>query len=382
MESVVAVRPGYTSGHLDPDNAAARPQGSLQLHYRLYNGHTAHSAALLTASIGDGVMAPVHREIKLPEYLDQATGVFDLIGSWPNPFPSALFGFHRVTLDLWAVDLGGQPLPAEVQTNPPDTRLFLRGSGDTGSLYLEPGCRSSGGLEWSELKSFSVTPSTVDLDASGKRIAPGQKVTVKWDCADAALPATQFGYPGSWRGVWIYGPWRLPDPTGQIFSPVQSGQLVLDMGGKEYWSGMGVFVAPYAYSLTSCNFAPRFIELVGIQPTVPPPPPAPAELFGDTWYEPAFIHPGTPFTVHFTAINGGGTATGPFVARLQLGNGVQTEDVDIPSISPGSAQDIYWPFNSGLAAGNHWFYCYLDWTNAVTEVSKLNNTISLGMIVG
>jgi hypothetical protein len=378
MESVVAVRPGYTSGVMDPDNAAARPAGSLRVSYRLYNGHRLHSAALLTGYIADGVMAPVHQEINLPDFLDQATGVIELVGPWPNPFPPGLFGFHRVSLDLWAVDPSGQPLPAEFQTDPPDMRRFLRGSGDSGSLYVEPGCRSDGGLEWSELKSFSVAPTTLDLDSTGQRFAAGQKVRVEWNCTAGGPPATQYGYPGSWRGVWINGQWFWPDFT-QIHGPLQADHVMVDLGGKPFWPGIGLTISPY---YPYCGFAPQTIVLTGRQPTLEPPPTPPIDLVAtNPWYEPTFIHPGTPFTVHFTAINAGGTASGPFVATLVRGNGAQTEDVNIPSLPPGFALDIPWPFTGGLGAGDHYFQCILDSGFAVAEVTKLNNVTAIGIIV-
>lgn len=103
--------------------------------------------------------------------------------------------------------------------------------------------------------------------------------------------------------------------------------------------------------------------------------PPPANLaFITTWMEPTERPgPGQPFTVYFSFYNGGGTATGTFTIRLQLDNGTAYSDIAAPSYAPGAGDVVFWTFPSGLPAGSHWFYAYLDVFNNVAEISEKDN---------
>jgi hypothetical protein len=103
--------------------------------------------------------------------------------------------------------------------------------------------------------------------------------------------------------------------------------------------------------------------------------PLPANLaFINTWMEPTqFPTVGSSFTVYFSFFNGGGTATGNFTIRLQLDNGAAYKDVAAPSYAPGTGDVVYWLFPTGLPAGNHFVYAYLDVFNKVAEVSESDN---------
>jgi hypothetical protein len=210
--SIDSVRWGTTGTPQAPFNGPAgtgnsiyvQPDRPMFLNYTLAWGYLSpFKEGVLIARVGDGLIAPAHQNITVPPSTDafsQVGGVFQLDG-WPNPFPASLYGYHQVILDLWAVTPYGQPLPPEYQTSPPDPRKFILQSTDWAWLWVSPGCRGSeGGIDFCTIKSFSVTPTQVMLDPTGKYYLPNQHLTAKWELETLDLPPTQFGFKGSWPG--------------------------------------------------------------------------------------------------------------------------------------------------------------------------------------
>jgi hypothetical protein len=99
---------------------------------------------------------------------------------------------------------------------------------------------------------------------TGQRFALGHDATVTWESTSGGPPATRYGYPGSWRGVWVNGQWFWPDFT-QVHGPLQAGKVAIDLGGKPFWPGIwshDLAVLPY------CGFAPQTVALNGVIPEV------------------------------------------------------------------------------------------------------------------
>ena len=98
----------------------------------------------------------------------------------------------------------GQPLPAKSQTSPADTRLFVAESSDQVWLYVNPGCRNSqpGGLDWIDLKANFLSTS-VDMDATGSKVAPNQSVSFTFQITSAGFSPTAYQYNGSNLGLVI-----------------------------------------------------------------------------------------------------------------------------------------------------------------------------------
>jgi hypothetical protein len=147
-----------------------------------------------------------------------------------------------------------------------------------------------------------------------------------------------------------------------------------------YFAGAGITIL--ANDPSGCGFGARTIAVVGVKPKAPPSQPGPANLVAlNVWDDPAGFNAGDPFTVHFTAWNAGGVASGAFIAHMDLDQGAQGADVNVPSMAPGEYRDVFWSFPSGLPAGDHYITIFLDYTNVVVESSKLDNSTSIGLVL-
>ena len=241
------------------------PKGAIQLNYTLWKGLLPFQDAKLFAWIEHGVLPKQSLDIKLPNQIGQSSGAIS-IGSWVTPFPSSMYGYHRVFLELWAVSPSGGPLPADYQTTPSDNRLFVNEWAASATLTVSPGCISNGGLDFCTVNQMSVTPSVLKLDASGTRIAPGETLTLHWNVSSAALPATAYGYKGSFPGVVLYY-YPSPFPAMQFAGAPPASFPAFDMSGLPWNPSAWAAGAPMQGS--ACPYQP-VLQSIGGQPSAAP----------------------------------------------------------------------------------------------------------------
>ncbi|MDW7772462.1 MAG: CARDB domain-containing protein [Desulfobulbaceae bacterium] len=121
------------------------------------------------------------------------------------------------------------------------------------------------------------------------------------------------------------------------------------------------------------------------QPTPPPPPPPtkkPDLWIQTVWSEPALPRAGEAFTVYFIGANIGSAQSPASKVKIALsGNAKQSVEIQLPSLAPGEPFKGWWPFPSGLAAGNYYFDVYLDSENKVDELNENNNWGPLSKVI-
>ena len=194
--------PMQSPGELsDPHVAASSvpvvfPWDTVKVSYNIMPGKDPFMDAVVVGRIADGVVGSVKQNVKLSAALTIQSGVLQM-SSWPTPFPPSLYGWHQLLVDLWVVDPPGSVLPPEYQ-NPPDNNKYTLQSSDWTWVIVNPGCVSNGGVDYCSLKSFSVVPTTVKLDASGNTVKPNQSVTVSWEyeAASVAICSRHSGVKG------------------------------------------------------------------------------------------------------------------------------------------------------------------------------------------
>jgi Fibronectin type III domain/CARDB len=92
---------------------------------------------------------------------------------------------------------------------------------------------------------------------------------------------------------------------------------------------------------------------------------------------PTFPDPGEPFTLSWTVCNYGNTATGSFTDVAVLDGGTMYERPTM-AVGPGACYERS-VSHPGLAAGTHYWYVYVDFTNKVVEAYENNNRNYYGM---
>jgi hypothetical protein len=339
------------------------PETQWTLTYELLAGYSWLPEGLVTVRIDDGVAPAVHQQVLRPPTLQTVTGqiyVADLI----KPFPPELYGFHKLILNAWRVDPSGAPLPPEDQATSPDDRLFTLQSSTWVYVCIKPDCQSQGGPEGWRILSFNVSPTQVQLDSSGTKVAPNQIVTVTWDVETANLPATQYGYPGSFAGVYFYTE-NLYRSLAVLPGAGKTGQAQLDLSGTYYSPGFSVGIGTGQNGCLSSDSEADHVVLVGViaQPPFPPSPTAQLAFAGEQYTPTSTSFTDEDFSMDFIAINIGSKNSGPFVAHMELDPGLEGEetmDRDVTDLAPNATYTASWDFPAYyLAAGQHWVYCYL-----------------------
>lgn len=366
--TVIDNNPEFDKGAKQNGAFFMQPTGDLTVSFSLWKGLRQYTDAILVAYVEDGALAPMHFPIKLQAFNilsnNITTGSINVSG-WATPFPPALYGYHRFVLELWAVSPGGQPLPAQLQTNPPDPRLFVSESSDKVWLFVSPGCRSSqlGGLDWINLQAQFLS-STVDLDATGTKVAAGQSVSFNFQITSAGFAPTIYGYNGSIVGLLIE---RLGYDSVNPVYPTQigaSGTYKVDLSGLPFTGGDAVTV--YAGG-TVCASAVITQSITGKKVA-----PAPAALaINDDFVSTSDglpVQPQSPFTFHVYVQNVGGSNTGPFSCEITCDNGMDSGPIAVSSMVPGQVTDVYWNI-AGLDSGIYGFNITVDINHQVGSVS-------------
>lgn len=361
--------PGGVSGYPE----YVEPHDALLLNYRLWKGLMRYSEAIAIARVADGVTAPVHVPIQLPPFAlgaAEQTGSIELDG-WPTPFPSSLYGFHQLIVELWYLTSTGQPLPPELQTSPPDPRLFQRASSDWCWLYVSPVCKGHpNGIEFLKLNGASIDKTVVQLDATGQKVAANQIVTISWNYSSAGLPATNYGYPGSFAGVTLA---YSVSGLYAAFPPLPVSQGQLDLSGQPWQPGAFVYVTGGGAQCGG-NVTWKQFPI-----STPAQKPIPADLVANfILLTPTdFPHPYDPFAAFFQISNAGGTATPGFQATLELQSGTSSTiygPFALPGMQPFETKAYTYDFPDGLPPGDYYIYIHLDVGGAVTESNKGNNS--------
>jgi len=172
--------------------------------------------------------------------------------------------------------------------------------------------------------------------------------------------------------------------AGVQHSSLKKGQLVVDLSGVPFSTWFGVSIVP---NDIGCGLpVGHEVLLKGVNPMLPPQPNLPNLQAVDGWVNPSFPADQEAFTAVCRVQNTGGKPSGPFVAHMALDNEAQSVDVSVPSLAPGLAVDLTWPFNTGLPHGDHFVYTYRDQKNAVKELSKSwvvgDNVGYVGFMIG
>jgi hypothetical protein len=354
-----------------------QPQGPLTINYRQWRGLAPFSNALIVARLADGLLGPTHTYVTLPPSYGELSGVIQLDG-WATPFPSTLYGYHQLFLDLYLQSDSGSLLPAEAQTPTPDPQRYVHSWTDWSWVYVSPGCRTTAGapagIDWCDIVGFSCTPTTIPLNATGTAVATGQKIKVNWAFNTAGLAPTAFGYPGSFPGAHL----SILNAKAVDLGSGPTGQLTIDISGLP-WSSAGVWLS--TSKATTCGWPMKGIGLLGQPQGAPLPVAGPPDIHQvSSSIDPQFPSAGQAFTVFFTCQNIGGKDTGDFVAHLELDNGAQAVDIDVSSLAPGASNYVYWTI-AGLPEGDHWVYCTYDWRGTVADPNRADNLGYLGFQV-
>lgn len=167
---------------------------SVAVHFRIENRLLSPTSGVVTADVTQGIGASIagvglSKAVQVPQL--QPGQVFNgviVVEHWRAAPSFVKPGVHNVWVQYWVEDPDGTISVVFGPLGPNQIVKTFSSPAIAGhDIDVYPKCKPDG-PDFIEVSSFSIAPDGVITDASGKILAPGQKVTLKWSVSSGGFP--------------------------------------------------------------------------------------------------------------------------------------------------------------------------------------------------